>query len=68
MNNDSAIPRSILLSDHEFNITDLNPSYHLYVIVAAITPSIRGADISLPLIYPFGNGKALQYILSIVVY
>jgi len=64
VNNDSAIPQSILLSNHEFNITGLYPSYHLYVTVAAITPSIRGSDISLPLIYPFGNGKTLSFILS----
>ena len=47
----------LLLSDQEYSIADLNPFYHLNVTVAAITPSIRGLEIPLPLIYPFGNGK-----------
>ena len=52
----------LLLSDHEYNISGLTPSYHLCVTVAAVIPSIRGSNIPLPMIYPFGNGKTLKLI------
>ena len=62
MDNGSVVPRSILvpLSSNEYNITGLNPSFHLSVTIVAVTPSVTGSVIHLPSIYPFGDGKVVR--------
>ena len=68
MDNGSVVPRSRLvpLSNNEYNITDLNPSFHLSVTILAVTPSVAGSEVHLPPIYPFGNGKALYIIVACI--